>query len=87
MAVNAEIARSGSESGLSVIRKFSRRVQGTGLIREVRGRRYYSRSTSKTVKKKQALRRITRRDQILKLVKEGKLTFEKGGRRRGPSRG
>ena len=37
MSINAEVTKSGSESTLSTIRKFSRRVQGTGLVRTVRG--------------------------------------------------
>lgn len=70
--VNAEVSKSGNESPLSVIRKFSRRVQGTGLIQLSRKRRYYSRNTSKAVAKKRALKRIKRRDEFKRLVKEGK---------------
>ncbi|MBI5456181.1 30S ribosomal protein S21 [Candidatus Kaiserbacteria bacterium] len=70
--VNAEVSKSGNESPLAVIRKFSRRVQGTGLIQLSRKRRYYSRNTSKAVAKKRALKRIKRRDEFKRLVKEGK---------------
>lgn len=71
--VNAEVSKSGNESPLAVIRKFSRRVQGTGLIQLSRKRRYYSRNTSKAVAKKKALKRIKRRDEFQKMVKEGKI--------------
>ena len=70
--INAEVQKSGSESTLSVIRKFSRKVQGTGLIRNSRKRRYFARDMSKTVKKKRALKLIKRRSDFHKLVKEGK---------------
>ncbi len=70
--VNAEVSKSGNESPLSVIRKFSRRVQGTGLIQLSRKRRYFTRNTSKAVAKKRALKRIKRRDEFKRLVKEGK---------------
>jgi ribosomal protein S21 len=72
--INAEVQKSGAESALSVIRKFSRRVQGTGLIQTVRKRRYFERDKSKTVSKKRALKRIERHQNRLELIKEGKLT-------------
>jgi len=71
--INAEVQKSGAESALSVIRKFSRRVQGTGLIQTVRKRRYYERDASKTVSKKRALKRIKRQENYRELVKEGKV--------------
>lgn len=73
MSVNAEVQKSGSESALSTIRKFSRRVQGTGLMKIVRARRYFARDTSKIVKKKRALKLIKRRKEYHQLVKEGKI--------------
>lgn len=73
MVIQAEVTKSGSETSLSTIRKFSRRVQGAGLIKTLRARRYFSRDTSKTVKKKRALKLIKRRSEYHKLIKEGKL--------------
>ncbi|MBV9159735.1 MAG: hypothetical protein JO019_04030 [Candidatus Kaiserbacteria bacterium] len=73
MSLNAEVTKTGSESSLSVIRKFSRRVQGTGLVKTVRGQRYYEREKSKTVKKKRALKLIKRRADYRQAVKEGKI--------------
>ncbi|OGG53174.1 hypothetical protein A3H16_01265 [Candidatus Kaiserbacteria bacterium RIFCSPLOWO2_12_FULL_53_8] len=73
MSINAEVQKSGNESTLSTIRKFSRRVQGTGLVRTVRGGRYYVRSASKIVKKKRALKMIKRRADYKQLIKEGKV--------------
>ena len=71
--INAEVQKTGSENALSTIRKFSRRVQGTGLIKTVRANRYYVRSGSKVVKKKRALKLIKRREEFRQLVKEGKV--------------
>lgn len=73
MSINAEVSKSGNESSLAVIRKFSRRVQGTGLVKTVRGQRYFERGKSKTVKKKRALKLIKRRADFKQLVKEGKV--------------
>jgi len=73
MSINAEVTKSGSESTLSTIRKFSRRVQGTGLVRTVRGARYKIRDASKIVKKKRALKLLKRRADFKQQVKEGKI--------------
>jgi ribosomal protein S21 len=73
MAINAEVQKSGSENALSTIRKFTRRVQGTGLVRAVRSGRYYERQKSKTVQKKRALKLLKRRAEYLQKVKEGKI--------------
>jgi len=73
MAIQAEVVKSGSEAALSTIRKFSRRVQGAGLVKQLRARRYFSRDASKTVKKKRALKLIKRRTEYRKLIKEGKV--------------
>ena len=72
--INAEVSKAGNENALSLLRKFSRRVQGTGLMRRMRAGRYRSRPTSKTVKKKQALKRIAKRVVIQQLIKEGKMS-------------
>ena len=73
MAIQAEVVKSGSETSLSTIRKFSRRVQGAGLVKTLRARRYFARDASKTVKKKRALKLLKRRDEYRRLIKEGKM--------------
>ena len=85
MSINAEVQKSGSESALSTIRKFSRRVQGTGLVKTMRSRRYFSRGTSKIVKKKRALKLLKRRTEYKRLVKEGKIAETPPRRGRPPS--
>lgn len=83
--INAEVSKAGNENALSLLRKFSRRVQGTGLMRRMRAGRYRSRPTSKSVKKKQALKRITKRTMIQQLIKEGKIS-ETPNRNAGPKK-
>ena len=80
--INAEVSKSGNESPLSVIRKFSRKVQGTGLVQNARKRRYFARAASKTVTKKRALKRLVRRDNYNRMVKDGKIgeTAKRGNR-------
>jgi len=83
MAINAEITKTGNENSMSVIRKFTRKLQGTGVVREVRNRRYWERAASTALKKKRALRRIERRETFAQLLKEGKVQErpQRGARR------
>ena len=73
MSINVEVSKTGAENALATIRKFSRRVQGTGLVKTVRGGRYFARDASKIVKKKRALKLIKRRAEYQQLLKEGKV--------------
>ena len=73
MVHQAEVQKTGSESALSTIRKFSRRVQGAGLVKTVRAQRYFVRAASDAVKKKRALKMIKRRADFRKAIKEGKI--------------
>ncbi len=73
MAINVEINRTGSENSMSVIRKFSRKVQSSNLIREMRNRRYHDRPASAARKKKTAIKRILKRETFAQLLKEGKV--------------
>lgn len=71
--INAEVQKTGAENALSTIRRFSRRVQGTGLVKIVRAKRYHERLKSRTVSKKRALKLIKRRADFRQKVKEGKV--------------
>jgi ribosomal protein S21 len=73
MAANAEVTKNEGESAINLIRRFSKRVQGTGLIQSTRKGRYYARAKSKAVQRKGALKRIARRDEVQELIKLGKM--------------
>lgn len=68
-----EDIRQGNESGANLLRRFSRRVKDSNIVREVRNNRYASRKPSSLVQKKSALRRIAKQQEIVKLKKLGKL--------------
>jgi ribosomal protein S21 len=85
MAINAEVVKNEGESAVNLIRRFSKRVQGVGLIQKMRKRRYYSRDKSQKVQRKHALKVIKRREEIQELIKMGKLVERMPGDRR-PSR-
>jgi ribosomal protein S21 len=68
-----EVRKNPNENNSSVLRRFSRRIQESGIIRKVKGARYNLRKESKLKVKKSALRRIKRRGEIEKLRKLGKM--------------
>ena len=84
MAVNAEVSKTDGESAVTLIRRFSKRVQGTGLIQRMRSRRYHARVKSREVRRKQTLKAIKRREQVQELIKLGKMVERttRGPRRR-----
>lgn len=68
-----EVRRGKNESATALIRRFTRRAQGLGLVREVRHRRYWERTLSKNVIHKRALISKARREKYNELVKLGKI--------------
>ena len=72
--INVEITKTGSENNTSALRKFTKRVQGSGVLNRVRSLRYKERLPSKYTKKKKALKKIIRRAEIDRLIKLGKMT-------------
>ena len=71
--VNVEVTKNPGENTLSLLRKFSRRVQGTGIVKNSRTIRYHARPLSKAVGKKKALKRIKYTANYFKMLKEGKV--------------
>jgi ribosomal protein S21 len=72
-ATRVEVRRGKNESSASLLRRFSRRAQGLGLVREMRKRRYFERDKSKNVDHKRALVSLARREKYHELVKLGKI--------------
>jgi len=68
-----EIRKNLNENNGSVLRRFSRRIQESGIIRKVKGSRYNSRKESKLKLKRSALKKISRRKEIEHLRKLGKM--------------
>ncbi len=84
MAVNAEVSKNDNETAVNLIRRFSKRVQGVGVIQGLRKRRYHSRDKSKLVRRKHTLKVIKRREEVAELIKMGKMLERaprRGGRR------
>ena len=73
MATNVEVVKNGAENNLSLIRKFTKRVQGSGVLPRLRSIRYSQRSLSEYVKKKKALKRLKRHAEVQEAIKMGKM--------------
>lgn len=73
MAIIAEVKKAGSESPAALIRRFTKRVQSTGALMTVRGKRYRDRTESKLKVKRRALDRMGKRKEYEELRKLGKL--------------
>ena len=86
-ATRVEVKRGKNESSASLIRRFSRRAQGLGLVREMRKRRYYERQKSKNVDHRRAMVKSARREDFNEKVKLGKIDLAALAlARRGPRR-
>ena len=72
--INAEVIKSGNENNLNLIRRFTKRVQGSGVLPRVRSIRYASRKASEYVKQKKTLKVLKRREEVAELIKMGKMS-------------
>jgi ribosomal protein S21 len=68
-----EVKKNPNENNASVLRRFSRKIQESGIIQKVKGSRYNERKESRLKVKKSALKRMGRRKEIEKLRKLGKV--------------
>ncbi len=75
-----EVNKNPNENNASVLRRFSRKIQESGIIHKVKGARYNERKESKLKVKKSALKRMGRRKEIEKLRKLGKMASARPAR-------
>ncbi len=73
MAINVEIVRNGTENSIGVIRRFTKKVQGSGILPRVRSIRYNQRQLSSYKTKMKTLKSIRRKAEIMELIKLGKM--------------
>ena len=71
--IRVEVKRGKNESSTALIRRFTRRAQGLGIVRAIRNNRYWERSESTNVALKRALVSKVRRENYNELVKLGKI--------------
>lgn len=83
MTINVEVRKTGNENNVSLLRKFTKRVQSAGILPKVRSNRYSTRNISENVKKKKTLKVIKRREEVAEMIKMGKLVPNTKRRGRG----
>lgn len=70
--INVEVQKNASENPLNVLKRFTKRVQGAGILPRVRSLRYSKRAESRYVRKKRALKGLKRRTERELAAKLGK---------------
>ena len=68
-----EVKKNPNESNANLLRRFSRRMQESGIVRKVKSIRYSDRPKSKLSQKKSALKRMAKRKENNRLRKLGKI--------------
>lgn len=81
MAINVEVEKNNAESSANVIRRFTKRVQGAGIIPRLRKNRYHTRTKSENVRRTARLKKLTKKATYERDLKLGKVQ-ERVGRRR-----
>ncbi len=79
--INVEVERHGNENIGGLMRRFSRKMQSSGIVRRVRSIRYHKRKPSRTKIKKDALTRIKKTEKYIEMYKMGRKMPTKGRRR------
>jgi ribosomal protein S21 len=68
-----EVNKNANESNMNLVRRFTRKVQESGIIQKVKSKRYNKRAESKVKLKVATLKRLTRKKDQEKLFKLGKI--------------
>ncbi len=74
MATNVQVTKNNNESSANVIRRFTKRMQGAGIVRKVRGQRYFARIKSRNVQKEARLKKLAKKEAYEQQYKLGKIT-------------
>jgi len=71
--INVEVNKNENETNASLIRRFTRRVQSSGVLQSARKKRFFARPLSPKVKKQQKLRYLRKKEKMQELAKLGKI--------------
>lgn len=81
--VNIEVVKGSSENNLSVLRRFTKRVQSSGVLPKVRSKRYSERPPSRNTRRSKTLVFLKKKEAYNELVRLGKISeVTKTSRRR-----
>lgn len=73
LMINVEITRNPNENAVSVIRRFTKKVQSSGVLPRVRSIRYNDRTLSPYKTKMKTLKSLKRKAEVAELIKMGKM--------------
>lgn len=68
-----EIRKKEGEAATSLMFRFNKRIRQSGVLREVRKRRFKDRDQNKTKRRASAIYRSVKKDEVLRLKKLGKI--------------
>lgn len=71
--INVEVTKSANENNIGIIKRFTKKVQGSGILPKVRSKRYSLRDLSFYKNKKNTLKNLKRKAEIMELIKMGKM--------------
>lgn len=80
--INIEVEKNSNESNASVLRRFTKKVQGSGVLPRVRSIRYSGRKLSPYKVKMARLSSLSKKAEIENLIKMGKIIEKEGQSKR-----
>jgi len=75
--INVEVNKNANENNLGIIRRFTKKVQGSGILPKVRSNRYSQRNISEYKVKKNTLGALKKKAEIMELIKMGKMASKR----------
>lgn len=81
MATNVQVKKNNQESTANLIRRFTKRVQGSGILNRLRKERYFSREKSELVIRAGKLKSIGKKKVYEKMFRLGKIQEQTRGRK------
>jgi len=75
--INVEVSKAANENNIGIIKRFTKKVQGSGILPKVRSKRYSQRDLSFYKTKKNTLKNLKRKGEIMELIKMGKMADNK----------
>jgi ribosomal protein S21 len=73
MTTNVEVKKNNQESTANLIRRFTKRMQGAGVLMRLRKERYFKRTKSGLVNRAAKLEKLEKKAKYEKLLKLGKI--------------
>lgn len=80
--INVEVTKAANENNIGIIKRFTKKVQGSGILPKVRSKRYSQRDLSFYKNKKNTLKNLKRKAEIMELIKMGKMADRAEGQPR-----